>query len=321
MSSDETEGGLAPLPCHCNPVSDDDRTAGEDRGEDDCEQIPWQSFVAARQPLATTSFVHQHDQAEPEGTNIHAGGYYARPKGPRQSVVHRDAGSNVAAAVFTASVLQREENARMATKITQLEAALATSQDRVTQLVSSSAAAAENASRRRREKEAAIDKERASHRRVGQLEDALAQAEKRASWLHGELKVVWACGIQRVNELEYELEVTRRQQAHASTVGYGLEETDSATENGSAAPFGGSFRGASLHHGVVEPGEYGDRLDKVRGTHHLGFYIMTAVDRFCRFFTRFRAMAGKVLSQCAELLADPSGRSVIARGLHILRSS
>ncbi|CAN0377941.1 unnamed protein product [Ectocarpus sp. 8 AP-2014] len=261
ISSDETEGGLAPLPYHCNPVSDDDRTLGEDRGGDDSEQIPWQSFVVARKTLATTSLVHQQNQAEPEGTDIHAGGYYARPKkGPPQSVAHRDAGSNVATAVFTASVRQQQENTRMATKITQLEAALVASQGRVAQLVSSSAIAAENASRRRREKEAAIDKERASHRRVSQLEDALAQTEKRASWLHGELKVVWACGIQRVNELEYELEVTRRQQAHAST-GYGPEEIDSTTENGSAAPFGGNFRDASPHHEVVEPGEYGNGLD------------------------------------------------------------
>ncbi|CAN0121136.1 unnamed protein product [Ectocarpus sp. 12 AP-2014] len=264
ISSDETEGGLAPFPYHCNPDSDDVRTAGgEDRGEDDSEQIPWQSFVVARKPPTTTSLVHQRDQAEPEGTDIHAGGYYARPKkGPPQSLVHRDPGSNVAAAVFTASVRQQQENARMATKITQLEAALVTSQGRVAQLVSSSAIAAENASRRRREKEAAIYKERASHRRVSQLEDALAQAEKRASWLHGELKVVWACGIQRVNELEYELEVTRRQQAHAST-GYGPEEIDSTTENGYAAPFGGSFRGDSLHHGVEEPGGYGNGLDEM----------------------------------------------------------
>ncbi|CAM9768675.1 unnamed protein product [Ectocarpus sp. 6 AP-2014] len=263
ISSDETEGGLAPLPYHCNPVSDDDRTTGEDRGEYDREQIPWQSFVVARKTLAATSLVHQQNQAEPEGTDIHAGGYYARPKkGPPQSVAHRDAGSNVAAAVFTASVRQRQENARMTTKITQLEAALVASQGRVAQLVSSSAIAAENASRRRREKEAAIDKERASHRRVSQLEDALAQAEKRASWLHGELQVVWACGIQRVNELEYELEVTRRQQTHAST-GYGPEETDSTTENGFAAPFGGNFRDASPHHEAVEPGEYGNGLDKM----------------------------------------------------------
>ncbi|CAN0047295.1 unnamed protein product, partial [Ectocarpus fasciculatus] len=266
ISSDETEGGLvenAPLPYQCNPATEDDRTAGgEGHREDDNEQIPWQSFVIESKPLATTSLVHQHHQAEPEGTDIHAGGYYARPKKPPQRVVHRDAGSNVTAAVFTASVRQQEKNASLATKIAQLEAALVTSQGRVAQLVSSSATAAENASRRRREKEAAIDKERASHRRVSQLEDTLAQAEKRASWLHGELKVVWACGIQRVNELEYELEVTRRQQAHAST-GHEPEETASPTENGSAAPFGGSFRGASLRHGAVESGESEDNLDKL----------------------------------------------------------
>lgn len=137
---------------------------------------------------------------------------------------------------------QQPESTRMSSKITQLEEALLVSQDRIAYLISSSAKAAENASRLRRETEAAAATEQAYARRVCQLQDTLAQAEKRASWLQGELQVVWACSTQRVGELKYELELARRQQS----AGGGEMHTETCG--------GSSFTG----------GRSGGVLDKVR---------------------------------------------------------
>lgn len=91
----------------------------------------------------------------------------------------------------------------MAKRITELEAALATSGRRIARLSSAATAAAATAPSHTRHADQAIaEVERCCATRVGQLEDALMQAEKRASWLQEELKVVWACGAQRVRELE-----------------------------------------------------------------------------------------------------------------------
>lgn len=91
----------------------------------------------------------------------------------------------------------------MAKRITDLEAALAMSGRRIARLSSAATAAAATAPCHPRHADQAIaEVERCCATRVGQLEDALMQAEKRASWLQEELKVVWACGAQRVRELE-----------------------------------------------------------------------------------------------------------------------
>ena len=216
-----------------------------------------------------------------------AGGYYSKPR--QQRGVHDNGGggdaSRVAAAVATVQRLEAE-NRSMARKIAHLEEALEASRGRITHLISSSAKAAESASRRRRENEAAAAMKEAYARRVCQLEDTLAQAEKRASWLQGELEVVWACGSQRVGELECELELARQQQQQQpSAAGAGAEagenhlsiENDSPTDNGSTengstdTSGGSSLSGESSGGGISGQGavvEPVDGLNKVRGTQH-----------------------------------------------------
>ena len=90
----------------------------------------------------------------------------------------------------------------MAKRITDLEVALATSERRIARLSSAATAAASAPCHTRQADQAIAEVERCCAIRVGQLEDALMQAEKRASWLQEELKVVWACGAQRIRELE-----------------------------------------------------------------------------------------------------------------------
>lgn len=90
----------------------------------------------------------------------------------------------------------------MAKRITDLEAALATSARRIARLSTAATAAATAPCHTRHAAQAIATVERCCATRVSQLEDALMQAEKRASWLQEELKVVWACGAQRVRELE-----------------------------------------------------------------------------------------------------------------------
>lgn len=206
-----------------------------------------------------------------------AGGYYAEPR--KQKVATRasdadDAARRRSAAAAAINQRQQAENRRMATKITQLEDTLAAAQGRIAHLISSSARAAENASRLRRETEAAASTKEAYARRACQLEDTLAQAEKRASWLQGELEVVWACGTQRVAELEYDLELSRRQQHAAGgeeglSTGSGSVENESSTEQGSTDNSGGStFSGGSPQDGNRRRGmvpEPQDGLDKVGG--------------------------------------------------------
>ncbi|CAN0189477.1 unnamed protein product, partial [Laminaria digitata] len=97
----------------------------------------------------------------------------------------------------------------MAKRITDLEAALATSGRRIARLSSAATAAATAPCHTRHADQAIAEVERRCATRVCQLEDALMQAEKRASWLQEELKVVWACGAQRVRELE---DAARQQQ-------------------------------------------------------------------------------------------------------------
>lgn len=212
--------------------------------------------------VAATADTHQHHQEREDTITSLAGGYYAKPR--KQQVAH---GSDGEAAI-------NYQNKRMARKITQLEANLAASEGRISHLISSSAGAAENASRLRRETETIAATKEAYARRIYQLEGTLAQAEKRASWLQGELEVVWACGIQRVAELEYDLELARRQQIvtraeESLSTANGSVENESTTEQGSTDTSGRSSlsdestQNGNPRHGLVL--ETRDGLDKVGG--------------------------------------------------------
>ena len=222
----------------------------------------------------TANITHQHHNERDDPITSLAGGYYAKP---RQQPVSRESDAEAAArrrSAAAAAVLQRqqEENKRMARKITQLEATLAASEGRIAHLISSSARAAENASRLRRETEAATAIKEDYARRACQLEDTLAQAERRGSWLQGELEVVWACATQRVAELEYDIELARRQQQlvtggdenlspEAGSVGdESTTEQGSTDTSGGSSSSGGSSRGGSRHLARR------DGLDKVGGS-------------------------------------------------------
>lgn len=258
----------------------DDQTARDFLDADSQQRSPSPSPSAA--DVRPVSFVanntHQHHERDDPITSL-AGGYYAKPnKQQQQQVVARESDAEAARRRSAAAVAvlhqQQAENKRMARKITQLEATLAASEGRIAHLISSSARAAENASRLRRETEAASAMKEDYVRRACQLEDTLAQAEKRASWLQGELEVVWACGTQRVAELEYELELARRQ--HLATGGEenlspeaGSDGNESTTERGStdtsggSSSSGGSSRGGSRRREVVQA--HRDGQDEVGG--------------------------------------------------------
>lgn len=260
-----------PLPVQNDP-DDENRTAGNLP-----DAVSSQAPQVIAQPATAAAAAHQQHAADEDSNNHHAdnlllaGGYYSKPR--NQRAVHDSYGdaSRVAAAVAASQRLEAE-NRSMARKIAQLEEALEASQGRIAHLISSSAKAAESASRRRKENEAAAAMKEAYARQVCRLEDTLAQAEKRASWLQGELEVVWACGSQRVGELECELELARRQ--HKAGAGENLSiENESSTENcstatsgtsGGSSLSGESSEGGSRRHRVaIEPEE---ELNKVRET-------------------------------------------------------
>lgn len=254
-------------------ADDDDRTAEDLLHADSQQRSPSPSAVDIK-PVAVAADTHQHQERDDTLISL-AGGYYAKP---RKQQVADDSGdeasrSRIAAAVAAAAATnhqQQAEKKRMGRKITQLEATLAASHGRIAHLISSSARAADNASRLRRETEAAAATKEAYAHRVCQLEDTLAQAEKRASWLQGELEVVWACGTQRVAELEYDLELARRQQPATGeeenlSTENGSIENESTTEQGSTDTSGGSsLSGGSSRDGSRRDGPRGG-LDKVGG--------------------------------------------------------
>lgn len=96
----------------------------------------------------------------------------------------------------------------MAGRISELEGALAASERRIKSLVYSTAPTAASkaaaASKAGKPDDVAAMRRRCAER-VRQLEDVLVQAEKRASWLQGELKLVSACAGEHIRELEGEL--------------------------------------------------------------------------------------------------------------------
>lgn len=253
-------------------ANEDDRTA-EDLLDAGSQQMSASSSAADVRPFAFTADTHQHHEGGDDPVTSLAGGYYAKPK--KQQVARESEAEAARRRSASAAALvhqEQAENKRMARKITQLEATLAASEGRIAHLISSSARAAENASRLRREAEVASAVKEDYARRICQLEETLAQAEKRANWLQGELEVVWACGTQRVAELEYDLELARRKQL--ATAGednlspeVGSIENESTTEQGSTDTSGGSsFSGGSSgggrrRHGVVLAPQ--DELDKV----------------------------------------------------------
>lgn len=253
----------------CN-ADEDDQTA-EDLPDAESQQRLPSSSVADINPAAFSADIRQHHERDDPITAL-AGGYYAKPK--KQEVAREseaEAARRRSAAAAAIVHQQQAENKRMAKKITQLEATLAASEGRIAHLKSSSARAAENASRLRRDTEAASAAKEDYARRMCQLEDTLAQSEKRASWLQGELEVVWACGTQRVAELEYDLELARRQQLREENLSTdaGSDDNETTTEQGStdisgaSSLSGGSSRGGSRRHGVAPDPR--DGLDKVGG--------------------------------------------------------
>ncbi len=259
------------------PLSVQDDPDDENRiGGDLPDAVSTQALQVVTQPAtAAVVAVRQQHEADEDSNDNHAdnlllaGGYYSKPR--KQRAAHDSDGdaSRMAAAVASSQRLEAE-NRSMARKIAHLEEALEASQGRIAHLISSSAKAAESASRRRKDNEEAAAMKEAYARRVCLLEDTLAQAEKRASWLQGELEVVWACGSQRVGELECELELARRQ--HTAGAGENLSiGNESSTENCSTATSAGSsLSGESpvggCHRVAVEPEE---GLDKVCRTRHV----------------------------------------------------
>lgn len=68
-----------------------------------------------------------------------------------------------------------------------------------------------------------------------QLRCALEEAEKRADWLRGELKMVAACAAARVRELKHELAYTRKQEPQAIAAAAGASASRGGVDDGSAA--------------------------------------------------------------------------------------
>eukprot|EP00903_Cladosiphon_okamuranus_P015231 g14077.t1 len=278
------------------------------------------SSAADVKPASFTANTNQRREQDDPITSL-AGGYYAKPRNhhhERAVALASEAEAGRRRSADAAAVLhqQQAENKRMARKITQLEATLAASEGRIAHLISSSARAAENASRLRRETEAASVMKEDYARRARRLEDTLAQAEKRASWLQGELEVVWACGTQRVAELEYDLEIAQRQQlatggdeslspeagsaGNESTTDQGMTDTSGGSSSSDGSSRGGSRREVVLAHR--------DGLDKMMSD------TQRALSSLRTKFYRAMGEKEKLQARCAHLesklrLQDANGPS------------